>query len=42
MWYNGTIIHNNDLEGIRGDKLHVVQYTYMYMIIYIVCSLLYL
>lgn len=40
MWYNGTIIHNNDLEGIRRDKL--VQYTYMYMIIYIVCSLFYL
>lgn len=33
MWYNGTIIHVNDLEGVRRDQL--VQYTYMYMIIYI-------
>lgn len=40
MWYNGTIIHVNDLEGVRRDQL--VQYTYMYLIIYIVCSLLYL
>lgn len=33
MWYNGTIIHVNDLEGVRRDQL--VQYTYMYIILFV-------
>lgn len=40
MWYNDTIIHLNDLEGVRRDK--VVQATYMSIYVYCLFSIVFI